>query len=114
MKGASRVPDLYQAEKSSLSPLLSFIGATVVSLFSYRGLDDATGAMQYLTEIAAPQEKANNEASAALATLIQKIYQYLLWLEMNGPAEDAAEMRSQIDQMIVELDRFAEAGTCPR
>lgn len=93
--------------------LLSFIGATVVSLFSYRGLNDATGAMQYLTDIAAPQEKANNEASAALATLIQKIYQYLLWLEMNGPAEDAAKMRGQIDQMIVELDRFAEAGLVP-
>lgn len=93
--------------------LLSFVGAAVVSLFAYRGLDDATGAMRYLTETAAPQEKANNEASAALATLIQKTYQYILWLEMNGPAEDAAEMQAQINQMIVALDHYAEAGLVP-
>lgn len=93
-----------------LLALFSFLSASFVAGFSYKGLQGSSGAMTYLTETATPRQKAFTAASADLSLLIEEVFQYLLWLEMKGPAEEADALRQSIDEALQRIDGYAEQG----
>jgi|GEM_PF-938568 len=95
-----------------LAVFVSVVGASLVTL-SYRGLVQAKEAIIYLNEEAAPQALIYSDVAMDLGHLQELSYRYALWLAMQAPPEEAAEMLEDIRSQIEHMDIAVTQGILP-